>query len=145
MLLILTRRFLHKFDDIDFPIHILVIPANCPKLIKKMTARSRRVFLLAVRPPLAESRAEKLPLHFLYLRAPIRSFERKGNFSARQCRLAARRRGGANWIFSEIFAKIGSSLVVKILRRWQVGKTLTHGFDSPPAGGQASQALTSAG
>jgi len=63
----------------------------------------------------ARSRAEKLPLHFLILRAPTFSLKGKGNFSARQCRLAARRRSGANWIFSGIFGKMSSSFVVNIL------------------------------
>jgi len=38
----------------------------------------------------ARSRAEKLPLHFLFLRAPDFSFRRKRQFSARQA--AAKRR-----------------------------------------------------
>ena len=40
----------------------------------------------AARPPLAESRAEKLPLHFLFFARADFSFKRLGNFSARHSR-----------------------------------------------------------
>jgi hypothetical protein len=42
----------------------------------------------------ARSRAEKLPLHFLILRAPIFSLEGKGNFSARRSRRLRRLAAG---------------------------------------------------
>jgi len=63
------------------------------------------------RPRVARSRAEKLPLHFLILRAPIFSLEGKGNFSARHSRRKRRLAAGqSKFRFLDLWIKFGKTI-----------------------------------